>query len=211
MGAVPQGRKVPQSPERKRYETARLRYEFLKSQLDVSLTLAVFLGRTRPGSELGTSCRKTALLGYAAAMRAISTMDLSHDDGQALRAKLARVSQLLDETEPADDPRTAPLGHLNGHKGPGNGQVNGHVNGSPSNGRVLNGDGETQKQEPLTPRELEVLKCIAEGYSTKELAGMLGITFKTASCHRSHIMDKLGLHNLADLVRYAIRERIVLP
>jgi DNA-binding NarL/FixJ family response regulator len=64
-------------------------------------------------------------------------------------------------------------------------------------------------QTPLTPRETEVLKLIAEGHSTKKIAGILGISFKTAACHRMHIMQKLDIHELASLVRYAIRERLV--
>jgi DNA-binding NarL/FixJ family response regulator len=61
----------------------------------------------------------------------------------------------------------------------------------------------------LTCRESEVLKCIAEGNSTKQVASKLGITFKTASCHRYRLMDKLGIHDAANLVRYAIRNNIV--
>jgi len=63
----------------------------------------------------------------------------------------------------------------------------------------------------LTTRETEVLKRIAEGNTTKEVAAILGITYKTAVCHRSHIMEKLGIHDTATLVRYAIREGIVRP
>jgi len=63
----------------------------------------------------------------------------------------------------------------------------------------------------LTTREIEVLKRIAEGNTTKEVAASLGITYKTAVCHRSHIMEKLGIHDTATLVRYAIREGIVRP
>jgi PAS domain S-box-containing protein len=63
----------------------------------------------------------------------------------------------------------------------------------------------------LTTREIEVVKRIAEGKTTKEVAAILGITYKTAACHRSHIMEKLGIHDIATLVRYAIREGIVRP
>jgi DNA-binding CsgD family transcriptional regulator len=56
-----------------------------------------------------------------------------------------------------------------------------------------------------TPREIEVLKLIASGLSTKQIAVSLGISFKTASCHRSRLMDKLGIHEIAGLTRYAIR------
>jgi DNA-binding NarL/FixJ family response regulator len=63
----------------------------------------------------------------------------------------------------------------------------------------------------LTPRELEVLILIAEGLSSKELADQLGVSFKTVVCHRTRIMDKLDIHNVAALVRYAIREKLITP
>ncbi|HTS61073.1 MAG TPA: helix-turn-helix transcriptional regulator [Candidatus Acidoferrales bacterium] len=62
--------------------------------------------------------------------------------------------------------------------------------------------------EPLSKREIEVLKHVAEGQSTKQAAAIMGITFKTASCHRQHVMAKLGIHDTASLVRYAIRRGI---
>ena len=61
----------------------------------------------------------------------------------------------------------------------------------------------------LTPREIEVLKLIAAGLSTKQIAVSLGVAFKTAACHRSRIMDKLGIHEVANLTRYAIRKEYV--
>jgi DNA-binding NarL/FixJ family response regulator len=65
--------------------------------------------------------------------------------------------------------------------------------------------------EPLSPRERQILQLIAEGYSTKETAGLLGISSKTAESHRRHIMEKLNLHETASLVRYAIRKGLVQP
>jgi PAS domain S-box-containing protein len=62
---------------------------------------------------------------------------------------------------------------------------------------------------PLTAREVQVLALVAEGHSTKEIAALLGISYKTADSHRSRIMEKLGLHETASLVRYAIRQGIV--
>ena len=53
----------------------------------------------------------------------------------------------------------------------------------------------------LTTREHEVLSLIIDGYSTKQIAAKLGIAFKTAACHRGHIMAKSGASNTADLVR----------
>jgi len=68
-----------------------------------------------------------------------------------------------------------------------------------------------REHSTLTAREIEVLALIVEGKSTKELAGILGISFKTAVCHRSHIMSKLGVQNAAALVRKAILEGLITP
>jgi DNA-binding NarL/FixJ family response regulator len=59
--------------------------------------------------------------------------------------------------------------------------------------------------EQLTTRQREVLQLIAEGRNTKEIAGLLGISIKTAEAHRLQIMDRLDIHDVAGLVRYAIR------
>src|SRR5258706_2214963 len=57
-----------------------------------------------------------------------------------------------------------------------------------------------EKLHRLTPREIEVLRLIAEGYSTKEIAHRLKISFKTAVAHRTHLLQKLGIHESASLV-----------
>ena len=67
------------------------------------------------------------------------------------------------------------------------------------------------RSEPLTPRELQVLQLVAEGKTTKEVAALLGISFKTAESHRTRIMEKLDIHETAGLVRYAIRRGLVQP
>jgi DNA-binding NarL/FixJ family response regulator len=64
---------------------------------------------------------------------------------------------------------------------------------------------------PLSARELEIVQLLAEGKSTKEVATALGISVKTAETHRSNIMRKGGFGSLAELVRYAIRNRIIEP
>lgn len=64
-------------------------------------------------------------------------------------------------------------------------------------------------EDPLTPREREVLKLVAEGRTTKEVAATLGVSVKTADTHRTRIMRKLDLHQTAGLVRYAIRRGLV--
>jgi PAS domain S-box-containing protein len=63
----------------------------------------------------------------------------------------------------------------------------------------------------LTERERQVLVLIAEGKSTKEAAARLGISYKTADSHRSRILEKLGVHETASMVRYAIRAGLVAP
>jgi DNA-binding NarL/FixJ family response regulator len=66
-------------------------------------------------------------------------------------------------------------------------------------------------QEPgtLTPREREVVQLLCEGKTSKELAGILKISAKTAETHRTNVMRKLGAHSLSELVRYAIRNQII--
>jgi PAS domain S-box-containing protein len=61
----------------------------------------------------------------------------------------------------------------------------------------------------LTERERQVLVLIADGKSTKEAAATLGISYKTADSHRSRILEKLGVHETASMVRYAIRAGLV--
>lgn len=63
----------------------------------------------------------------------------------------------------------------------------------------------------LTERERQVLVLIAEGKSTKEAAAQLGISYKTADSHRSRILEKLGVHETASMVRYAIRSGLIAP
>jgi len=63
----------------------------------------------------------------------------------------------------------------------------------------------------LTERERQVLVLIAEGKSTKEAAARLGISYKTADSHRSRILEKLGVHETASMVRYAIRAGLIQP
>jgi DNA-binding NarL/FixJ family response regulator len=71
--------------------------------------------------------------------------------------------------------------------------------------------GSTPPIKRLTRREREVLQLLAEGKSNKEIGTTLQITTKTAETHRARLMAKLGVHSVADLVRYAIRNKIVEP
>lgn len=68
---------------------------------------------------------------------------------------------------------------------------------------------ERSSRSRLTPREREILQLLAEGKSNKEVAGLLGISVKTAETHRANIMLKLDFHSVTDLVRYAVRNKII--
>jgi len=69
--------------------------------------------------------------------------------------------------------------------------------------RMARGDGDPA--DPLTLREREVLQRLAEGASTKEMAADMAVSIKTVESHRRQIMDKLDLHSVAELTKYAIR------
>ncbi|MBI1733909.1 MAG: response regulator transcription factor [Candidatus Rokubacteria bacterium] len=64
-------------------------------------------------------------------------------------------------------------------------------------------------RDPLSPREREVLRLIAEGKTTKEIAALLGLSVKTADSHRTRLMEKLDIHDVAGLTRYAIRNGFI--
>lgn len=75
----------------------------------------------------------------------------------------------------------------------------------------LNGTGPGGAQgngKPLSPRERQVLQLIAEGVSTKQIAADLHLSVKTVETHRRQMMDKLGIYNVAGLIKHAIREGI---
>lgn len=71
--------------------------------------------------------------------------------------------------------------------------------------------GEETPSDPLTPRELEVTKLIAEGLTSEEIAETLVISRKTVERHRANILEKLGMRNRVELTRYAIRRGLVEP
>lgn len=71
--------------------------------------------------------------------------------------------------------------------------------------------GREEPPERLTRRQREILQLIAEGLTTKAIAQKLGISTKTVETHRAELMDRLGIHDVAGLVRYAIRTGLVTP
>jgi DNA-binding NarL/FixJ family response regulator len=79
-------------------------------------------------------------------------------------------------------------------------------------GRASTQPGESSEQpELLTSRQREILQLVAEGRSTKEIASLLDLSVKTVETHRAQIMERLDIHDLAGLVRYAVRAGLVSP
>ena len=81
-------------------------------------------------------------------------------------------------------------------------------------GKVVAGflEGDPQHAGPLdhlTPRQREILQMIAEGHSAKEIGSRLGISSKTVDIHRARLMERLGIHDVAGLVRVAIRAGLI--
>jgi DNA-binding NarL/FixJ family response regulator len=71
--------------------------------------------------------------------------------------------------------------------------------------------GETIPEDPLSPRESEIVKLIGEGHTSREIAETLAISDKTVERHRANILEKLGLRDRVELTRYAIRRGLVEP
>jgi DNA-binding NarL/FixJ family response regulator len=72
-------------------------------------------------------------------------------------------------------------------------------------------DGDDSFKDPLTPRESEIVKLVAEGHSSKEIGELLVISEKTVERHRANVLEKLGLRDRVELTRYAIRRGLAEP
>jgi DNA-binding NarL/FixJ family response regulator len=72
-------------------------------------------------------------------------------------------------------------------------------------------DGDAFREDPLTPRETEVVKLIGEGHTSREIAETLVISEKTVERHRANILEKLGMRDRVDITKYAIRRGFVEP
>ncbi|HEY9487761.1 MAG TPA: response regulator transcription factor, partial [Chryseosolibacter sp.] len=75
--------------------------------------------------------------------------------------------------------------------------------------KLTNTQGKITLPNDLTKRELEVLALVASGKSNQEVADDLFISIKTVETHKNHILDKLGLKNTAELVKYAIKNKLI--
>ena len=75
----------------------------------------------------------------------------------------------------------------------------------------LDGSRDERLEDPLTPRELDVVKLIAEAHTNKQIAEALHVSEKTVESHRANVLSKLGMRDRVELVRYAIRRGLVEP
>lgn len=173
----------------------RLKKIILQSQIDATRTL-IYLSRTERRLGLREAAEKSLTMAresYRTALHSVQTAPLDAAERESAGARIDALGRELSALQPVnqDDDR-APWW-------PG-GLVGAAAAAAPANVAAF---------EHLTRREREVLKLVAEGCSTKEIAARLGIAFKTAACHRTRIMSKLEAPNAAGLVRCAIRLGLV--
>jgi DNA-binding NarL/FixJ family response regulator len=174
-------------------ELQRLRFEILKNSIAITRTAAALYHAPENDPAVQSSCMLTTRKGYQTMLSMLAAIRTGGAVSANLRPELDELKQALREIGVllqasfrrgtlAERPYPSVLGkRIPGVLPPGQ----------------------------LTPREMDVLKCIAKGNSTKEAAILLGISSKTAACHRYRLMDKLGIHDTANLVRYAIRQGLV--
>jgi DNA-binding CsgD family transcriptional regulator len=163
--------------------------------------LATFAAANSHSVKIANFFRNQALETYGRLRWTVSDPGWTGMDRQALETRFARLRSLFVDLKLCDpDPDLDDC--------PDNARLRETPAGKTSVGSV---GGNGHPADHLTNREREVLKCIAEGNSTKQAAEMLGVTFKTAACHRYRLMDKLAIHDTASLVRYAIRAGLVQP
>jgi DNA-binding CsgD family transcriptional regulator len=175
----------PPSHFDRRAESRRLRFEFLRNTIDLSLTIAGFAAVRPQSRSLKSMSLLIAQKGYQAALTMWEKTDKDTANIAELNPKMAELRRALGDLGAAQARPVA------------------------ARPNVRNGTRLLPVRELLTVRELEVLQSIASGYSTKETAHRLGMSFKTAACHRYRLMEKLAIHDTASLVRYAIREGLV--
>jgi DNA-binding CsgD family transcriptional regulator len=168
-------------------ESRRLRKEFISRSIDFSLTLASFAGATPTSDALRQSCQRAAHKGYGEICSMLSRSHLADLDLDELMPRLHELQSILEQLGSDGEGRVTSTP-----------QVMPHV--------ITKSGGPL---DSLTPRETEVLRLVAEGHSTKEIAHMLGMSFKTAACHRYRVMDKLQIHDAVSLTRYAVRMGLV--
>lgn len=160
--------------------------------MDIAMPRMNGLEATRRIKKAHPDCRVLVLTQFDDREYVLSVLKAGAD-GYVLKrsagAELARAIRSVWAGEPALDPKAARA------------VMDAFVAGAPADG--------SEEPGSLTDREREVLILIAEGYSNQQIACTLHISPKTVEVHRGNLMAKLGLHNRTDLVKYAIRKRLV--
>jgi DNA-binding CsgD family transcriptional regulator len=167
-------------------ESRRLRKEFISRSIDLSLTVAGFADAEPASDGLRQSCQRAFRKRYGEICSMLSRSHLADLDLHELMPRLQELQSILEQLDCERPPATSTPDVI--------------PHGSDESRRSL---------DSLTPRETEVLRLVAEGHSTKEIAHMLGMSFKTAACHRYRVMDKLAIHDAVSLTRYAFRMGLV--
>ena len=131
----------------------------------------------------------------------ILLLTMHTEEAHVAAALRAGIRGYLLKTQAADDLaraiRDAVRGHLFLSAAVARVVVDGYVAGTPP------------AQEVLAPRERQVLQLVAEGHTSKAIAAKLGLSVKTVESYRARVMEKVGVHETAGLVRYAIRHGLV--
>ena len=134
---------------------------------------------------------------------AVILLTMQTQEHQVAAALRAGVRAYIPKTQAADDLvlaiREVAAGHVFLSSSLSHLIVDGYLSGA------------APASDPLCPRERQVLQLIAEGQTSKEIATEMQVTVKTAESYRAHIMEKLGIHETANLVRYAIRRGLLHP
>ncbi|HKA00632.1 MAG TPA: LuxR C-terminal-related transcriptional regulator [Candidatus Solibacter sp.] len=171
-------------------ESERLRFDYLRSAIEFNITVACYSEAKPNSGKLRASCWSVASRNYQLLRQLMAKPPFANMEIAALLPRIERLEEVLSALESGrETPPTLPLPRA--------------VPAAPAK---TNG---ARKVEGLTPREAEVLIEIANGHSTKEIAYRLGMSFKTAACHRYRLMDKLGFHDTVSLVRHAVRSGFV--
>jgi DNA-binding CsgD family transcriptional regulator len=164
-----------------------LHMDLPQTVFEVSLAAGTVPDTKQQSEQLREQCRQVARKACGELRSLIAKPAFAELDISEFRSTLEELERLLDRLEGIDGPQILPIGANSPSASP-----------SPAAGL-----------EALTPREIEVLRLIAGGQSTKEVASTLGMSFKTAACHRYRIMDKLGIHDAVTLTHYAVRNGLV--
>ena len=137
------------------------------------------------------------------AATAIVLLTMRTEEYQVAAALRAGIRAYVLKTQAAEDLvhaiRAAANGQIHLSDGVSRVIVEGYLSGSEA------------PADPLAPRERQVLQLVGEGRRSKEIAVLLGLSVKTAESYRAHLMEKLGIHETASLVRYAVRQGLVAP